>query len=265
MNSKGFARVGIILMVLTSAAAMMGVGFGMWQELLTISETVETGNVNIDFIASATDDNGIAEKSGYDDEDDNVTWPQDYDVQWGALSSADPRETGPDALKDPITGRWDKDVARCDADIVPNPGDNATITKQEVYPGYNCTAWFDIGFTGTVPIRIVSVTLTTISGSVTVAPDPLASPTLLDLDNADSNLSNTSGADIEVLLSGIELCEQIDPGAPDHILTVEQVVLEDAPQGLPPVTWTMEIYAEQWNAVGDTVIEGDYGPECAPL
>ena len=86
---------------------------------------------------------------GYDSEDDDgSSHPQLLDL-FGTSSSPDPSATGEDPKP-----HYDKDVARCTAILPPETPDAATVVKDNVYPSYHCTAWFDVLNSGTVPVKV---------------------------------------------------------------------------------------------------------------
>ncbi len=252
MKQFGFAKLGIIVMVATSAVAAIGLGFGLWQQVLTITEVVNTGTVDLMFVDGFTDDDGSVDREGYDDwDDDGVTVEQVYDA-WDELSSADPAETGRDPKE-----RYDKDVALCQA--MAEGGQSAYVYKDAVYPSYHCTVWFDVVNSGTVPVKVLRVLLTP-SGQppVAVIPGPLTttSSTPLDVDGDEAD-------DVEVQVSDIELCQQVDP---DEMVTfsIDQHILQSAMQSTT-LTYDVEVEMAQWNELGDQIVTGEFGPECEQM
>ena len=76
---KGFAKLGIVLMVLTSAVAVMGMGFGLWTQVLTVGETINTGTVNLEYTLAFTDYDGVIDDPLFDSFDTSTT-PVIYDA-----------------------------------------------------------------------------------------------------------------------------------------------------------------------------------------
>ncbi len=253
MKHLGFAKLGVILMVLTTAVAVIGVGFGLWAQVLTIGGIVGTGSVELGFDYGFTDDDGLVDREGYDDwDDDGVTVEEFYDF-WGDWSSADPAATG----RDPKL-RYNKDVAGCWAEPGDGP-DSALMIEENVYPSYHCTAWFDVYNYGAVPVKVRRVILIPFTGSpVSVLPGPLTttSPTPLDLDGDGYD-------DVEVQVSDIELCQQVDP---DEVVTfnLDQHILQSTTQSTT-LMYEIDVEMAQWNELGDDVGSGEFGPECVQM
>ena len=169
-QGKSFARLGIIVMLLTSAVAITGMGFGLWQQILTINGEVQTGQVIAEFSSDTnkspfTDDDGIVDDlvndpphdSGEEDSNGATSTPatQVYDGQ-GSASSADPSSVGPDP------DRWDKDVAICTVDTEQDTQGRSTIlniSASNGYPLYWCNTWYHVKNTGSIPLKLQRITL----------------------------------------------------------------------------------------------------------
>jgi hypothetical protein len=118
--------VGTMFMVLVIALAVMGVGYALWSETLTISGSVQTGEVDIEFsqhpVLECVDVNG------------ELTCPEPPEkadaanctVAW-SNTATDPNDTG---------------------------ANNLLVTVTGMYPSYHCKVGFDITSTGTVPVHI---------------------------------------------------------------------------------------------------------------
>ena len=50
MLTKKSLPVGTLFIILVIALALMGVGYALWSETLTISGTVNTGEVDVEFL-----------------------------------------------------------------------------------------------------------------------------------------------------------------------------------------------------------------------
>lgn len=142
---KRFLSTGILFMVLVAMLAAIGVGYGLWSKTLHLDGVVKTGSVNAEFSSACTDDNGFPDcPMGQDFEDDGL----------------DPAETGADPKL-----RYDKDVGSCEAeasaatdtDADQDGIQGATVTIDNGYPSYHCTAWFGIKNTGTIPWRVQAI------------------------------------------------------------------------------------------------------------
>ena len=247
MKGWGVSKIGVVFMLLISAVAATGMGYGLWAQSLTITETVSTGNVTLEYTLAFTDDDGKVDDVAYDSEDDDgVTHPPLFDVH-GTSSSPDPSATGEDPKP-----HYDKDIARCAAAVGAQP-DTATVFKDNVYPSYHCTAWFDVLNSGTIPVKVKSITLTVSTTSTTSTKvDPLSvSSTPLDLDNADGDDILATGADVEVTVTHIELCQQIEPQETVR-MDIDQHILQEAPQ-TQTLSYTVKVEMAQWNELGDIV------------
>jgi hypothetical protein len=140
--------VGAFFMVLVLALAGLGVGFGLWSKLLLINGTVNTGKVDAEFFLAFTDDDDVVD----DPEKDGGLTPDNGECELFGEGSCDPKEFGPNP------DRYDKDVGLCTA-IKSQDGQSLTVTVTNGYPSYHCTVWFDILNSGSIPVKIQSLTL----------------------------------------------------------------------------------------------------------
>ena len=246
MKSWSFTRVAVVFMLLTSAIALTGMGYGFWSQTLTISKTVDTGNVNLEYLGAFTNDDATT-TGGTIDSDDDDQMVQLFDF-YGSSSSADPSGFGPGASSTQTsTPRYDKDVALCLAGI--QSPDTATLDEFRVYPSYHCTAWFDVINNGTVPVKVKSITLVLTSTSVLIDPADASTPVDIDEDLAD---------DVEFDIDDFALCQQIDPGETVR-MTIHQHVLMTVLQSTL-LQYKVLVDMEQWSALGNTVS----GKVCQP-
>jgi len=231
MKGSLLTPMGIVFMFIVSAAAVTGIGYGFWSQALTVTKTVDTGSVALEYTGAFTNDDALT-TGGSVDLDDDDTMPQAFDYH-ATSSSADPRDRGPEATSTATsTLRYDKDIARCVASHVPGQP-TASLAEDNVYPSYWCTAWFDVVNSGSVPVKVGKVILrlsyTSTVVDILVDPDS-ATTTLIDLDNNSGDNDPSTNPDVEVDVDDIQLCEQIDPG--DSVrFTVHQHLLDEAPQG----------------------------------
>ncbi len=121
--SRKSLPLGVMAMILIVALATIGVAYGLWSETLTITGTVHTGELDIEY-------------SG--------PWVYEF----------------VNILKD---GKWyadweppEKDrYAECDAWIGKLDGhEELFVNVTGAYPSYKCLVWFDIHNAGTVPVHL---------------------------------------------------------------------------------------------------------------
>jgi len=205
-------------------------GFGLWIQQFSVQETLESGNVDLVFTSAFTDDDGAVDDVLLDSQD-NASSTQVFDA-WGPSSSADPAAAGPDPKL-----RYDKDVARCEALI------DGSVTQDGAYPRYNCTSWFSMQNSGTVPLKVRRIRVDTASGSKNL--DPTGGLVKIDLDDADLDADNSTGADAEAGASDLALCQQINPGETVRI-GVRTHTLQAAPQD-ENLIYSVDVEAAQWN------------------
>lgn len=193
----------------------------VWSQRLTIGSYINTGNVEVRFVGAFTDDDGQADNPNFDAQDSGRC-----SIYVGSSSSScDPAANGADAKP-----HYDKDVARCEAEIVER-GKKVRINKTNVYPGYFCTGWFEIQNSGSIPVRVGRV-------FVNERPIRLDAPYRLDVDNYGEE-------DLSFRLSGVRLCQQVDPQQKVQ-LQIDQEILYGAPEGTK-LSYLVEIEFQQWN------------------
>ncbi|MEN4011562.1 MAG: hypothetical protein ROW48_05980 [Bellilinea sp.] len=120
MNKRlPFGLLAILLIVLLAG---IGVAYGLWSETLTIDGTVNTGEVNVEFVSQ----------------------PVVYEgVQIGE---------GPVGPEPPLKAS----AASCTADIKGAGADGETlvITTTDAYPSWHCFVYFKVKSTGSVPVHV---------------------------------------------------------------------------------------------------------------
>ena len=118
--------VGTMFMVLVIALALMGVGYALWSETLSISGNVQTGEVDVEF-------------SQYPAE-------ECIDIN-GVLTCPEPPEKAAAAN---CTVAW--------TNTATDPNDNGAnllqVTVTGMYPSYHCKVGFDVTSTGNVPVHV---------------------------------------------------------------------------------------------------------------
>lgn len=219
--------VGVLVMVLVLALVSLGMGYGLWSKILTIDGTVNTGTLDAIFVDAFTDDDDVVDNPDKDSLDlDNCPDIFGLDMDGDFMTSCDPAASGIDPK-----ARHDKDVARCDAGIDPDDNQIGFVIKRNVYPGYFCTAWFDVKNNGKIPVRVAAAT-------VNGLPIDPSVPTPFDL-------NNDGVPDVAVHLTGLTSCQQIDADETVQI-DIDQEVLQGAPQGAT-LSYTVKVQLNQWN------------------
>jgi predicted ribosomally synthesized peptide with SipW-like signal peptide len=127
MYSKKALPVGTMFLVLVIALAVLGVGYALWSETLTIQGTVTTGEVDVEFsqhpVEECVDINGV------------LTCPEPPEkaevancmVNWLGPDGDSEGDDGSDLLEVTVTG---------------------------MYPSYHCKVSFDVTSTGNVPVHV---------------------------------------------------------------------------------------------------------------
>jgi predicted ribosomally synthesized peptide with SipW-like signal peptide len=115
-----------MFLVLVIALAVLGVGYALWSETLTISGTVQTGEVDVEFFTQS--------------------FEECVDVN-GVLTCPEPPEKA--------------DAANCEvawSNTATDPNDNGAnlleVTVTGMYPSYHCKVSFDVKSTGNVPVHV---------------------------------------------------------------------------------------------------------------
>jgi predicted ribosomally synthesized peptide with SipW-like signal peptide len=127
MSIRKTLPIGTIFILLVIALALVGVGYAFWSETLTISGTVTTGEVDVQF-------------STYEP-------VECVDTQAG-LCQPEPSEKAAAAN---CTVAW----LGPDADSNGDSGyDQMAVTVTGMYPGYHCKVSFDVTSTGNVPVHV---------------------------------------------------------------------------------------------------------------
>jgi len=228
---------GALAMLLVFALAAMAIGYALWFQVLTINSIVQTGNVHAAFTNAFTDDDDVPDDPARDAGDnDDCADLGGVDIDGDGLTSCDPAASE-DGIPDNLPGgpgpepRHDKDVARCDASVDAADSSVGHIRKRNVYPGYFCTAWFEIHNDGSIPVKLARVL---VNGKL-VTP---SQPTPFDL-NGDGT------PDIEVHITGLQTCVQIEPGE-KVLMDVDQQILQGVPQGVL-LQYSVRVLFAQWN------------------
>jgi hypothetical protein len=218
--------IGTLFIVLLLALAGLGVTYTLWSQMFLISGSVQTGAVSTVFDSAFTDDDDIVNDPLLDGLDNgNCLLPT------GASQSCDPAAVGPDEK-----AHYDLAVATCTVALTEGdpeePGSQAAeIHLANAYPGYNCTGWLEIQNTGTIPVKVEAITY----NDQDLTP---GSPAELDL-------SEDGESDMSIVLTDIEICQQLDPGE-KVTFYLGQEVLPDIPSQAE-MTYELNVRFSQWN------------------
>lgn len=145
-------KIAFVCMALVLALGMLGVGFAMWSDTVTINGTVNTGSVSVTLSQVSND----PPPNGYVDPTTLFT------------GSLDPSAAG--AWTAPSTwvgARANKNVGSTDCALSTDLK-TINITLDNGYPGYNGSILIDVDNTGTIPVKLVGFTLTGLSQNGTV-------------------------------------------------------------------------------------------------
>lgn len=182
-------KIGLLCLALVLALGSLGIGYAMWSDTLTIVGNVNTGELVVIF------------DSQYDNDDSQQLDPSE-EGSWSGFAAGTPVWTG---------DRENKDVASTSSTF----GDtSAQVTVAEGYPCYWGSVVWDVKNTGSVPVKLYSVTLVALSknGPVWTGSIPLDIGTRyyvdLDIPNIDTSLD--AGDDFSFILSE-KWTDQIDP------------------------------------------------------
>jgi len=127
MNKNKALPIGTIFMILVIALAILGVGYALWSETLTISGTVNTGEVDVEF---------------------SVHDPEECVDVNGVLTCPEPPEKADVAN---CTVEWLGPDGDSEVDLGP---DQLVVTIDGMYPSYHCKVSFDVTSTGSVPVHV---------------------------------------------------------------------------------------------------------------
>ncbi len=152
-------KIGILALVLVVTLGAVGVGYAMWSDTLTVQTNIATGSVDVVI----------------ENQKSNDPPPHGNPIDGGWFEpSLDPADShqpiGPGFwtlgdFSDPATWeyhgtRYEKNVASTDCEIV---GDTITITIDNGYPSYGPDVLFDVLAQGTVPVKLLSAKLVSVT------------------------------------------------------------------------------------------------------
>ena len=245
MKRLNLAKQAVPIMMVVTAFALMGTGYGHLSDTLPIAEGLDTANLALDYIGVFTNDDGLTTGGTVDLDDDGSL--ASFKVQdWS--SSRDPKVAGPLETSGAglLTARYDVDVARCSAIDVPT-APAATVFIENGYPGYWCTAWLDLRNSGTISLKVKDISLTSRETEAFVRLDDTYSGAL-DIDDSGQ-------ADIEVYAEGLAPCQEIFPGDTVRV-AIHQQVLPSAPQNAV-LAYGIDVAFRQSTALGSLATDGE--------
>ena len=228
-SSRRAPPIRVYALLVFASLLVLGLAQAAWSLRLEILGTINTGEAEMNFVGSFTDDDGLVNDPVLDP-DDSGNCP----VGARPNSSCDPLGTGPGPKL-----RLDRDVARCTAALEPD-GLTAIVEMAEAYPDYRCTGWFLMRNTGTLPLRIAGLRLNDL---------PVSLPS-----QANADLNGDAQPDLTLDMRGADLCQQLDPGQ-QVMLELGQQVLGAAPPGAS-LNFTVQVEFHQWNAPCEGNSEG---------
>jgi len=201
-------KIGLICLVLVLALGSIGVGFAMWSETLTIDATVNTDEVDWEFVDNS-----------FDSKDKGNDWTGDLQVS--AVLTALDKDVGS------TTGYFTDEDG--DGDL-----DTLWVTIHNAYPSYANDIAFWLHCNGTMPMYFEKVIINPGGIELTTAFPPVAK---VDLTGEGDN-------DIEILW-GDHIGTQWHFSNEAEISFLVHV-LQDAPEG-QSLSFSMSLVAVQWN------------------
>jgi predicted ribosomally synthesized peptide with SipW-like signal peptide len=225
-------KAGILCLVLVLCLIGSAVGLALWSDTLTISGTVNTGNIDPVYTAAVSNDDGVAD-AAFDPDDDG----------------ADPEE--PQTAGVPCV-RYLGDSA---STTVGFSDKELSVSLVEAFPSYYPTVWYDITNEGTVPVALQAIWLD-INGNdqrdagEDVVPCTLYYLDLLDYDGtplANPVMDTTLDVDDDLMVhvTGLVIGDELDAGQTvtgDLHLHVEDGAPPEASMG-----FTLKLLFVQYN------------------
>ena len=230
-------KIGLICLAVVLGLGAMGGALAYWNETLTVSGSVATGELDVQFSEQWSNDDGTQL-------DPKVMG------SWNFLAIP-PEWTG---------DRYLYDVGKTTCLLVPDAsgpemGDNQTmvITVDNAYPCYYGNVAFTIDNIGTIPAHVKSIKLISISkgaATYTLATPRDLTPCVtwyIDYEVPRVETTSSPGDDFSIHLSGpLAVCETIAVGGAlpgDICIHVEEGAAEKT-----KYDFTIEIVVEQFNA-----------------
>lgn len=150
----------LICLALVIALGGLGVAYAMWSDTVTINTTVQTGSVNVELVSQKSNDpgpHGTATGGGW--------FTGSLDPAGGHQYMGDGYWSGIGNPLDPtgwtwVGTRYAKNVASANCDFT---ADTLTFTIDNGYPCYGPDVAFGVQNKGTIPVKILSIKLTSVT------------------------------------------------------------------------------------------------------
>jgi predicted ribosomally synthesized peptide with SipW-like signal peptide len=145
-------KIGIICLALVVALGGLGIGYAAWTDSVTVTGTVNTGNVDIDVV----DYSGtyVWKTPGYDDEDSQGSTIYDVTIESGWMSDiGDPAAILGVIDAFPNNGNGLTDPVAC-ATAVAGAENEVVVTFDNLFPCINFSADFLLHYNGSVPVKV---------------------------------------------------------------------------------------------------------------
>jgi len=236
-------KIGLISLAVVLALGAMGAALAQWNETLTVNGTVDTGELDVEFSAQKSNDDGDQNdpcECGAWTEHTNAhdssgwTWTGTrYLYNAGSTTCALTKEGSTDPHDDGMN--------------------TMTITVDNAYPCYYGNVAFTIDNIGTIPVHIESIKLISLSKDSTpyilVTPRDLVvcDTWYIDYDAPRVEITPSAGDDFSIHLSGeLAVCQTIPVnGAMFGDICIH---VEDGAEESTTYDFTIEIVVTQFNA-----------------
>jgi hypothetical protein len=153
-------KIGLICLALVLALGALGVGYALWYQDVIISGSVDTGYVCAHLMGQKSNDPGEpGSVTGYysgnlDPAHGHQPFSNSY---WSGIGSVDP------ASWSWVGDDYGKNVAACNCTINQCTLDELTFTIVDGYPSYGPDVAFVVQNCGTIPVKISSIKLTSVT------------------------------------------------------------------------------------------------------
>jgi len=236
-------KIGLICLAVVLALGVMGAALAQWNETLEIEGTVNTGELDVQFSAQKSNDDGDQKDpsecgswTGTTDPNNTANWT------WGGSRYAYDVGSTTCALSKVDTG-----------DATDDGNNVMTITILNAYPCYYGNVAFTIDNIGSIPVHIESIKLIEISkgGNIYTLATPrdlvVCQTWYIDYDAPRVETSPSAGDDFSIHLSGdLEVCKTIAvEGAMFGDICVH---VEDGAEESTTYDFSIEIVVTQFNA-----------------